>query len=104
MLFEGFLATGLVLGTPILLAALGELLVERTGVLNIGIEGVMLGGAFAAALGAYASGSAAWGTVAAAATGTCLALLFALAAVTLAADQIIVGAAINLLALGVTGA
>lgn len=104
MLFEGFLAAGLVLGTPILLAALGELLVERTGVLNIGIEGVMLGGAFAAALGAYASGSAAWGVVAAAATGTGLALLFALAAVTLAADQIIVGAAINLLALGVSGA
>jgi simple sugar transport system permease protein len=104
MLVEGFLAAGLVLGTPILLAALGELLVERTGVLNIGIEGVMLGGAFAAALGAYASGSAACGVVAAAATGTALALLFALAAVTLAADQIIVGAAINLLALGVTGA
>ena len=51
-MLESFLAAGLVLGTPILLAALGELLVERTGVLNIGVEGVMLGGAFAAALGA----------------------------------------------------
>jgi ABC-type uncharacterized transport system permease subunit len=104
MLVESFLAAGLVLGTPILLAALGELLVERTGVLNIGTEGVMLGGAFAAALGASASGSAGWGVIAATATGTALALLFAFAVVTLAADQIVVGAAINLLAAGATGA
>ena len=104
MLLETFLAAGLALGTPILLAALGELLVERTGVLNIGVEGMMLGGAFAAALAAYATGSAAWGCVAAAAAGTTLGLLFALAVVRLAADQIVVGAAINLLALGATGA
>jgi simple sugar transport system permease protein len=104
MVLESFLATSLVLGTPILLAALGELLVERTGVLNIGVEGLMLFGAFAAALGAYATGSAAWGAVAAAATGTAVALLFALATVRLSADQIVVGAAINLLALGTTGA
>jgi simple sugar transport system permease protein len=104
MLLETFLAAGLALGTPILLAALGELLVERTGVLNIGVEGMMLGGAFAAALAAYATGSPLWGCVAAAAAGTALAALFAFAAVRLAADQIIVGAAINLLALGATGA
>lgn len=104
MLLESFLATGLVLGTPILLAALGELLVERTGVLNIGVEGVMLGGAFAAALGAWASGSAAIGVVAAGATGVALALLFAFATVRLGADQIIAGAALNLIALGATGA
>lgn len=104
MLLESFLATGFVLGTPILLAALGELLVERAGVLNIGVEGVMLGGAFAAALGAWASGSAATGVLTAALTGTALALLFAFATVRLGADQIIAGAALNLLALGVTGA
>jgi len=104
MVLESFLAAGMVLGTPILLAALGELLVERTGVLNIGVEGVMLGGAFAAALGAYASGGVAAGVVAAALTGAALALLFAYATVRLGADQIIVGAALNLLALGVTGA
>jgi len=100
---EDLLAAGLVLGTPILLAALGELLVERTGVMNIGVEGVMLGGAFAAALGAYATGSALAGVAAAAVTGVALALAFALATVRLSADQIIVGAAINLLALGATG-
>ncbi|MBM4243334.1 MAG: ABC transporter permease [Deltaproteobacteria bacterium] len=104
MLLESFLATGFVLGTPILLAALGELLVERSGVLNIGVEGVMLGGAFAAALTAWASGSAAVGVGAAAVTGTVLALLFALATVRLGADQIIAGAALNLVALGATGA
>lgn len=104
MLLESFLATGIVLGTPILLAALGELLVERTGVLNIGVEGVMLGGAFAAALAAWASDSAAIGALAAAATGVAMALLFALATVGFGADQIIAGAALNLIALGVTGA
>jgi simple sugar transport system permease protein len=104
MLLESFLAAGLVLGTPILLAALGELLVERTGVLNIGVVGVRLGGAFAAALGASATGSAGLGVAAAAVTGVALALLFAFATVRLGADQIIVGAALNLLALGVTGA
>jgi general nucleoside transport system permease protein len=103
-MLESFLAAGLVLGTPILLAALGELLVERAGVLNIGVEGLMLGGAFAAALGAWASGSAGVGVLAAAATGVALALLFALATVQLGADQIVAGAAINLLALGATGA
>lgn len=104
MLLESFLATGFALGTPILLAALGELLVERAGVLNIGVEGVMLGGAFAAALVAWASGNATAGIVAAALTGTALALLFAFATVRLGADQIIAGAALNLVALGVTGA
>lgn len=104
MLLESFLAASLALATPILLAALGELLVERTGVLNIGVEGTMLFGAFAAALAAHASGSAAWGALAGAAAGTLVGLLFALAAVRLAAEQIVVGAAINLLALGTTGA
>lgn len=104
MVLESFLAAGMVLGAPILLAALGELLVERTGVLNIGVEGVMLGGAFAAALGAYATGGVGAGVAAAAVTGAALALLFAFATVRLGADQIIVGAALNLLALGVTGA
>jgi len=104
MVLDSFIAAGLMLGAPILLAALGELLVERTGVLNIGVEGIMLGGAFAAALGAFATGSAAVGVVCAGATGAALALLFAFATVRLGADQIIAGAALNLLALGVTGA
>jgi ABC-type uncharacterized transport system permease subunit len=97
-------AAGVALATPILLAALGELLVERAGVLNIGIEGMMLSGAFAAAVAAHASGSSTMGLAAAAAAGLLLSALFALTVLALAADQILVGTAINLLALGVTGA
>ena len=101
---ESFLAGGLLLATPILLAALGELLVERTGVLNIGVEGMMLTGAFAAAVTAQATGSAGVGAVAGGLAGCLMAGLFAWAALRVGADQIIVGAAINLVALGGTGA
>ena len=99
-----FLAAGLALGTPILLAALGELLVERAGVLDIGLEGTMLVGAFAAAVAAQHAGAPLPGVLAAAAAGLAVALLFGAAAVLAGADQIIVGTAINLLALGGTGA
>jgi simple sugar transport system permease protein len=103
MVLESFLAAGLLLATPILLAALGELLVERTGVLNIGVEGTMLAGAFAAALAASATGDAGLGALAAVGMGVIVAALFAGATLFLGADQIIAGAAINLLALGATG-
>lgn len=104
MLLESFLFAGVALATPILLAALGELLVERTGILNIGLEGFMLCGAFAAAVAASSSESPAVGVLTGALAGTAMAGAFAIAVVGLAADQIIVGAAVNLLALGATGA
>jgi len=104
MLLESFLAAGIALATPILLAALGELLVERTGVLNIGLEGFMLFGAFAAAAATTETGSPGLGAVAGAAAGIAIALVFAVVVVGFAADQIVVGAAVNLLALGTTGA
>ncbi len=103
-MLESFLAAGLLLATPILLAALGELLVERTGVLNIGVEGMMLTGAFVAAVVAEMSADATWGALAGMAAGVGVGGLFAWAALVLGTDQIIVGAAINLLALGGTGA
>jgi general nucleoside transport system permease protein len=88
--------------TPLILAAVGELVVERAGVVNIGIEGMMLAGA----LGAWAAdawrGPAA-GIVAAMLAAIVLALPFAAATLLLAADQIVTGTGINLLALGVTG-
>jgi ABC-type uncharacterized transport system permease subunit len=99
-----FLASGLALSTPILLAALGELLVERAGVLNIGLEGVMLCGAFAAAVAAPSAGGSVAGVAASALAGLAVALVFGAVVVRLGADQIIVGTAINLLALGGTGA
>lgn len=104
MLLDSFLAAGIALATPILLAALGEVMVERTGVLNIGLEGVMLSGAFAAAVAANATGSPLAGAATAALTGLGVELVFAAACVVLDADAIIAGTAINLLALGATGA
>lgn len=88
--------------TPILLAALGGLLCERAGVFNIGLEGLMLTGAFAAVVGSFAAGSAAAGVAAAIAAGALLAAVFALFAVTLRGNEIVLGIAINLLASGLT--
>lgn len=88
--------------TPLLLAALGELVTERAGVINIGIEGAMLAGAFAAMAGAAAGGAAA-GYGLAIAAGVAMAALLALFVVALRADQIIAGTAITLLAGGATG-
>jgi len=97
------LATTLALGTPLLLAALGELLGERAGVLNIGLEGMMLCGAWAGAAASFASGQAAAGLLAAVGAGMILAGVFALLVVTVRADAIVVGTGLNLFALGVTG-
>ncbi len=98
-----FLEASVRTATPLALAALGELLVERAGVINIGLEGIVLGGAFGALLGA-GSNSLTIGFVAGCAAGVAVAALFALFAVTMRADQIITGTAVNLLVLGLTGA
>lgn len=92
------------IATPLALAALGETVVERTGVINIGIEGAMLCGALASAIVAGASSSAMVGLLAGAAAGIAVALVFAVFAVRLRGDQIVVGTAITLGATGVTGA
>lgn len=102
-LFAGFLAAAVRVATPLLLAATGETLGERAGVINLGIEGAMLGGALAAALGALQGGP--WvGVLAAALAGAALAGVFALVAVRAGADQIITGTALTLAAFGLTGA
>ncbi len=87
--------------TPLALAALGETVVERAGVINIGLEGVILAGAFGALVGANAG--AAGGIAAGIAAGAVTAAVFAAFAVGVRADQIIAGTAVTLLALGVTG-
>jgi simple sugar transport system permease protein len=99
----GLLLTTLALAAPLLLAALGELIGERAGVLNIGLEGMMLGGAWAGAAAGYASGSGIVGLLSAIAAGMALAALFALVAITLRADAVVAGTGLNLLALGLTG-
>ncbi len=89
--------------TPLVFAALGGLFSERAGVVNIGLEGLMLISAFAGVVGASLSGSALVGLLTALGAGLLFALIHALMCVTFEADQIISGTAINLLALGGTG-
>lgn len=89
--------------TPLMLAALGGLYSERSGVANIALEGMMLSGAFAAVLGSYLSGSALLGLLLAILAGALLALLHAFTSINLKADQIVSGAAINILSIGITG-
>jgi ABC-type uncharacterized transport system permease subunit len=88
--------------TPLILAALGGLLSERVGVVNIGLEGKILMGAFAAALGALLSGSLWVGLAAAVLVGLALALIHAVATQEWRTDHIVSGVAINLLALGLS--
>lgn len=102
VLVAGFLAASVRVATPLLLAATGETITERSGVINLGLEGMMLAGALAATLGATAWGP--WSGVACAiVAGMLLAAVFALLAVGARADQIITGTAITLAAVGLTG-
>ncbi|MCC6639904.1 MAG: ABC transporter permease [Deltaproteobacteria bacterium] len=100
---DALLDATLRLAAPLLLAALGELIVERAGVVNVGIEGMMLCGAFAAFAASVVSGHPAVGVCAGVAAACAMGALFAVFAVLRRADQIVVGTAINLLALGATG-
>jgi len=101
-LIGGFLAASVRVATPLLLAATGETIAERSGVINLGVEGMMLAGALAATLGASAGGP--WcGVILAILAGMLLALLFALVTIVSRADQIIAGTAITLAAVGLTG-
>jgi simple sugar transport system permease protein len=90
------------IATPVLLAALGELVTERSGILNLGIEGIMLTGALTGFLATYSSGSLWVGLLAAAASGIVMGALMAFMASTLRLDQVVSGLALNLLASGIT--
>jgi simple sugar transport system permease protein len=89
--------------TPLTFAAIGGVVSERGGVVNIGLEGMMLFGAFFGVYGADVTGSWLAGLLVAMASGALLALLHAVWSVTLRADQIVSGVAVNLLAVGITG-
>lgn len=99
---EAFLEAAIRTATPLLLAAMGELLVERSGVINLGLEGAIISGAFAA-LVAAGTGSVAAGYAGGAAAGAALGLIMGLFIFRLRTDQIITGTAITLLAAGATG-
>lgn len=102
-LWIAFAAASFRIATPLLLAATGELVAERGGVLNLGIEGAMLVGALAAALASAALGPAA-GVFVAIAAGVVCGGVVALVAVFARADQVITGTAVTLGAVGATGA
>jgi general nucleoside transport system permease protein len=89
--------------TPLTFAAIGGMFSERSGVVNIGLEGMMLMGAFFAVWGADKTGSWELGLLIAMGSGVLLALVHAFFAIHLRADQIVVGTGINFLALGATG-
>lgn len=101
-LLVAFGAATVRVATPLALAALGETISERGGVLNLGIEGSMLAGALGAAIGAIEGGPLA-GVALGAASGMVASLVLALAAVVGRADQIISGTAVTLGAIGLTG-
>ena len=89
--------------TPLAFAAMGGIFCERSGVVNIGLEGMMLAGAFFGILGADKFNSWPLGLLCAALAGAAFALVHAFFAIHLRADQIVGGFAINFLALGITG-
>ena len=88
--------------TPVALAALGGLMTEHAGIMNIGMDGMILMGAFVAAVGSYFCASAAMGILAAMLFGILIGLFFALFTVKLKSDEFIIGCALNTFALGVT--
>ena len=101
--WEAVLMTVITAATPLLIAAIGELVVERAGVLNLGIEGMMAVGAACGFAVAILTGSSILGIVAAIAAGMVLSSLFALLVLGLATNQVASGLALTILGLGLSG-
>ena len=102
-LTQSVLAATWRMATPIIYTSIGEVFAERSGVLNIGLEGIMLIGAFCAFATTYYTESLYLGLLAAVISGLLMGLLFALFTVTIKANQIVVGAALNMVGSGITG-
>jgi len=90
----------LIKATPLIYASLGGVLSERSGVVNIGLEGMLAAGAFFGVVGSYASGSAIVGAICGVLAATLLAALFAFVVTRFALDQIVTGTGINIAAIG----
>lgn len=96
------LAATLRAGTPLVFAALGELVTEKSGVLNLGVEGMMLMGAVFGVIGAHGSGSLLVGVVAGMAAGIAMALIFAVLTLTFQASQVPTGLALTIFGIGLS--
>ena len=96
-------ASAVVYGTPLLYAALGELLAERAGVLNLGVEGMMIVGAACGFGGAWLTGSTIIGALCGIVAGTLLSLIFAMMTLGLAVNQVATGLALTILGIGLSG-
>ena len=99
-LLVAFLFSGLRLATPLIFAALGGLFSERSGVINIALEGLMLMGAFTAAVATYELNNPYLGLLCGMVAGGALALVYAIACIRFEADQVVAGMGINILMLG----
>jgi simple sugar transport system permease protein len=97
-----FIAAAIRIATPLLFAALGGILSERAGVFAVGLEGMMLMGAFAALIGAWASGLSLVGVLFAIAGGAAIGLVVAIVTVRYRADNMVTGLTANIMAIGLT--
>src|SRR3984893_3840885 len=102
-LLEAIIISVIAASTPLLLAAAGELVVERAGVLNLGLEGMMIMGAACGFAGAYFSGSTVVGALAGIVAGAGMAAIFATLTLGLAVNQVVTGLALTILGVGLSG-
>lgn len=102
-MFEAILLTIITAATPLVIAAVGELVTERAGVLNLGVEGMMIMGAVCAFAGSYLTGYPIIGVFCGIAGGALFSLLFGFLTLTLVTNQVATGLALTLLGLGLSG-
>ena len=102
-MWESILLTIATAATPLLIAAIGELVVERSGVLNLGVEGMMVMGAVCGFAGAMITGSPWMGILSGVAAGAAFSMLFAFLTLTIATNQVATGLSLTLLGLGLSG-
>jgi general nucleoside transport system permease protein len=102
-MFEAILLTIVTAATPLVISAVGELVTERAGVLNLGVEGMMIMGAVCAFAGSYLTGVPLLGVLCGILGGAAFSLLFGFLTLTLVANQVATGLALTLLGLGLSG-
>jgi ABC-type uncharacterized transport system permease subunit len=100
---ESFILTVVTASTPLLLASSGELVVERSGVLNLGVEGMMIVGAACGFAGAYLSDSIAVGALCGIAAGVAVSMIFGILTLGLAVNQVATGLALTIFGIGLSG-